>query len=141
MPILKTEILGSKIEINYQENEKEKLIHLIDRFKLRINEFENLKGKFSDNKIILLAALKSEDAAFDLNKKLESSILNTEISKNRKNQINDKIREVVILKDQISDLSENNNILKEQNIKTMEEINKINKKLISLINKILIKNE
>ena len=31
MPILKVNILGSKIEIDHQENEKEKLIHLIEQ--------------------------------------------------------------------------------------------------------------
>ena len=32
MPILKVEILGSKIEINYEEKEYDKLINLINKF-------------------------------------------------------------------------------------------------------------
>ena len=55
MPILEINILGSTIEINYQENEKEKLMHLIQQFKLRLSEFKDIKGRFSDNKIIFLA--------------------------------------------------------------------------------------
>ena len=44
MPILEINILGTKIEINYQKDEKDKLIRLIKQFKLRLSEFENLKG-------------------------------------------------------------------------------------------------
>ena len=33
MPILKTKILGSQIEINFEESEREKLQHLISNFK------------------------------------------------------------------------------------------------------------
>ena len=32
MPTLKTEILGSPIEINYEESEKDKLIKIIEKF-------------------------------------------------------------------------------------------------------------
>ena len=41
MPILETEIFGSKIKINYRKGEKEKLIDLIDRFKKRLLEFKD----------------------------------------------------------------------------------------------------
>ena len=68
MPILETNILGSKIEIHYHENEKGKLINLIEQFNLRLSEIEDLKGRFSDNKIILLAALKAEDNINELKK-------------------------------------------------------------------------
>jgi len=40
MPTLKTEILGSIIEINYQEAEKEKLERLISKLRKRISEFK-----------------------------------------------------------------------------------------------------
>ena len=53
MPILEVNILGTKIEIDYQKNEKEKLILLIERFKQRLKEFDSLITKFTDNKIIL----------------------------------------------------------------------------------------
>ena len=51
MPTLKTEILGSIIEINYQEAEKEKLERLISRLTERINEFNHNAGQISDSKI------------------------------------------------------------------------------------------
>ena len=73
MPILEINILGSVIEINYQEDEKEKLLDLIEQFKIRLSEFENIKGRFSDNKIIFLAALKAEDDILELKKKIDNS--------------------------------------------------------------------
>ena len=51
MPILKTNILGSEIEINFQNDEKKRLYKLINVFKERLGEFNNLKGKYTDNKI------------------------------------------------------------------------------------------
>ena len=51
MPILKTEILGSKIEINYEESEKDKLEIIIEKFKERLSNFKNLEGKVSNSKI------------------------------------------------------------------------------------------
>ena len=54
MPILKTEILGSIFEINYEEKEKIKLHQVIEKFNKRLLDFKNLEGKVSDNKILLL---------------------------------------------------------------------------------------
>ena len=137
MPILEINILGSTIEINYQENEKEKLMHLIQQFKLRLSEFKDIKGRFSDNKIIFLAALKAEDNIFELKKTLDSQKKIIDSSNTQKGQIDNKIREIVNLKDQISSLDKKNQILEEQNKITMNEFEKLNKKLISLIDKII----
>ena len=71
MPTLKTEILGSIIEINYQKAEKEKLIRLIDRLSRRISEFNHNIGKISDSRIIFLAALKAEDQLEEIEYLLE----------------------------------------------------------------------
>ena len=65
MPTLKTEILGSIIDINYEESEKEKLIKIIEKFNDRLLDFDNLRGKISDKKILVLAALKAEDQIID----------------------------------------------------------------------------
>tara|TARA_B100002003_G_scaffold211444_1_gene207868 strand:+ start:487 stop:936 length:450 start_codon:yes stop_codon:yes gene_type:complete len=140
MPILKINILGSTIEINYQENEKEKLLHLIQQFKLRLSEFKDIKGRFSDNKIIFLAALKAEDNIFELKQILDSQKKIIDSSYTQKEQIGNKIREIVNLKDQISSLDKKNKILEEQNRITMNGFEKLNKKLISLIDKIISAN-
>ena len=59
MPKLKTEILGSQIEINYEEGEKDKLNKIIESFNKRLLDFRDLEGKVSDNKIFFLAASES----------------------------------------------------------------------------------
>ena len=140
MPILEINILGSTIEINYHENEKEKLLHLIQQFKLRLSEFKDIKGRFSDNKIIFLAALKAEDNIFELKQILDSQKKIIDSSYTQKEQIGNKIREIVNLKDQISSLDKKNKILEEQNRITMNGFEKLNKKLISLIDKIISAN-
>ena len=71
MPILKVNILGVNIKINYQEGEKNKLNTLIDNFLKRLSKFENLKSKVTDNKILILSALKAEDEVLELNKKIK----------------------------------------------------------------------
>ena len=93
MPTLKTEILGSPIEINYEESEKDKLIKIIEKFNDRLLDFENLRGKISDKKILILAALKAEDQIIDrsLTKEKETEILN-----NKKKEINiNDIRQII----------------------------------------------
>ena len=80
MPTLKTEILGSLIEINYEESEKDKLRKVIEKFNERLLDFENLRGKISDKKILILAALKAEDQIIDssLTKEKETEIINNQ---------------------------------------------------------------
>lgn len=70
MPILKIDILGSKIEINYEKNEYDKLTYLIGNFKNRLKEFPNSEG-IADRSVILLAALKAEDELEDVKKLLD----------------------------------------------------------------------
>ena len=141
MPILEINILGSIIEINYQENEKEKLMHLIQQFKIRLSEFKDIQGKFSDNKIIFLTALKAEDNIFELKKTLDSQKKIIDSSNTQKGQIDNKIREIVKLKDELYLVNEKNKDLEEQNNKTINEIEKLNNKLISLIDKIINTNK
>ena len=80
MPTLKTEILGSPIEINYEESEKDKLIKIVERFNDRLLDFDNLRGKISDKKILILAALKAEDQIIDktLTKEKEEENINNQ---------------------------------------------------------------
>ena len=137
MPILEIHILGSKIEINYKKEEKDKLIRLIKQFKLRLSELENLKGRFSDNKIIFLAALKVEDDIFELKKTLNNQKKTIDSLDAHRGKIDDKIREIINLKDQVSSLNKDNNKLEVQNTNNMKEFEKLNKKLISIMDKIL----
>ena len=141
MPILEINILGSNIEISYQEGEKEKLLYLVKQFKLRLSKFENLKVRFADFKIILLAALKAEDIIYELKQTIDNQNKAIESSSIQQGQIDNKIREIVKLKDELFLVNEKNKDFEEQNNKTMNEIEKLNNKLISLIDKIVNTNK
>ena len=139
MPILEAEIFGSKIEINYREGEKEKLINLIDRFKKRLLEFKDLQSKVTDSKILFLAALKAEDHIFDLNEKFLIQNKEKIISKNLSFEVDSKIKEIINLKDQILILNKENKRLKDLNEKALEEINRVNSRLSASIKRVLFK--
>ena len=139
MPTLKTEILGSIIEINYKESEKDKLRKIIERFNERLLDFENLRGKVSDKKILILAALKAEDQIIDirnitLKKEKEQEI----IDKQKKTiNINDITQEIIQLKDIKNKLNIENNELKNLISKAFIELDNIEKKIIDSTDKII----
>lgn len=115
MLIIKTEILGSNIEINCESSEKNKVEELIENFKQRLSEFESLHGKVSDKKLMFLAALKAEDHAINVSSVVEKININ----------------------DEIKDLKNENKDLQDTNHKAQSELNNIEKKLDNLIKKIL----
>ena len=136
MPILKAEILGSPIEINYEESEKDKLIQIIEKFNDRLLDFENLRGKISDKKILILAALKAEDQIIDRSLAAEKE---TEIINNQKKEINinDITQEIIQLKDTESKLNAENSKLKNLISKAFSELEKMEKSIIDLTDKII----
>ena len=141
MPTLKTEILGSLIEINYEEEEKDKLIKIIEKFNDRLLDFKNLEGKVSDNKILFLTALKAEDEIFDFTNKSKSSLKEVEdIYKKQIEKINDLNQEIIELKDKINELNAKNNELQNLNSKAFDELDLIEKQLNDLTNKIISQN-
>ena len=136
MPTLKTEILGSPIEINYEESEKDKLIKIVERFNDRLLDFDNLRGKISDKKILILAALKAEDQIIDRSLAAEKE---TEIINNKKKEINinDITQEIIQLKDIESKLNIENSKLKNLISKAFNELDKMEKNIIDLTDKII----
>ena len=140
MPKLKTEILGSQIEINYEEAEKDKLIKVIENFNSRLLDFKYLEGKVSDNKILFLTALKAEDQIVDLtnykSKKEEENFNN----KKQVLKINNLNQEIIKLKDKINELSLTNDDLQNLNSKAFRELEKIEKQLDNITNKIISQN-
>ena len=141
MPTLKTEILGSLIEINYEEAEKDKLIKIIEKFNDRLLDFKNLEGKVSDNKILFLAALKAEDEIFDFTNKSKSSLKEVEdIYKKQIEKINNLNQEIIELKDKMYELNAKNSELQNLNSKAFDELDLIEKQLNDLTNKIISQN-
>jgi len=129
MPIIETELLGSKIEINFKKDQKEKLLKLIENFKNRLEEFNSLEGKVSDKKILFLAALKAEDNFLELKNNSNKSLNENSV------------KEIIKLKDYIEKIEEKNIKLEKTNKEISNEINEIDKKISFLINKILEKDE
>ena len=136
MPTLKTEILGSPIEINYEESEKDKLIKIVERFNDRLLDFDNLRGKVSDKKILILAALKAEDQIIEKNltKEKEEEIIN---NKKKEININDITQEIIQLKDIESKLRDENSKLKNLISKAFSELDKMEKNITDLTDKII----
>ena len=122
MPILKTDILGSSLEINYDENELEKLNKLIKNFKKKINKYPNKDriGKFS---LIFLLAIKLEDQIYELEKLLQISKENTNNDKklieNNNLEINDILKKY---EDGLSIINKQNSDIEkfENNIKSLK---------------------
>ena len=136
MPTLKTEILGSLIEINYEKSEKDKLIKIIEKFNDRLLDFENLRGKISDKKILIFAALKAEDQIIDktLTKEKEEEIINNQ---KKAININDITQEIIQLKDIKNKLNIENNELKNLISKAFSELDNMEKNIIDLTDKII----
>ena len=123
MPILKTEILGTDIEISYEKNEYDKLNNLIEKFKIRLSQFPN-DGRASSNQILFLAALKTEDELETMKKKIN-------VKENKNFVIESLNKEIILLKEElnkikssnISSIQDNNSIIDE--IKELEKITKL----------------
>ena len=141
MPTLKTEILGSIIEINYQEAEKEKLERLISKLRGRISEFNHNIGQISDSKIIFLAALKAEDHLEEIENLLEKKDKEKKISNDQKNIINNLTKDIILLKDQIRKLESHKSSYEEIDFKTLKNINTIEDHLDKILQKILATNK
>ena len=141
MPTLKTEILGSIIEINYQEAEKEKSERLISKLSRRISEFNHNIGQISDSKIIFLAALKAEDHLEEIENLLEKKDKEKKINDDQKNIINNLTKEIISLKDQISKLESHKSSYEEIDFKTLKNINTIEDHLDKILHKILATNK
>ena len=138
MPILKTEILGSEIEIIYEEVEKERLTKLINQFKKRLSEFPQ-NGKINDKAIIFLSALKIEDE-LEENKKL---LLNNKIDKNKineKTQIISKLNnKIILLKTETNEFHSNKVIESNKYLQILKKVQNLEKLIESIKTK--IKNE
>jgi hypothetical protein len=135
MAILKTEILGSYIEINYETNEHEKLIKLIQNFKKRLEEFP-VNVKTNNKTIIFLAALKIEDQLEDMKKIVLDNQINKKLIDDQKVSIEKLKEEIIITKDKLND--HNLQAIKEsnKNLDIMDEINTLEKEIELIKSKI-----
>ena len=110
MPILKTEILGTVIEISYEKNEYDKLNNLIEKFKIRLSQFPN-DGRASSNQILFLAALKIEDELETMKKQIDV----------------DANKEIILLKKELEKIKSSSISSIQDNTSTIVEIKQIEK--------------
>ena len=140
MPILKTEILGSEIEINFEENERKKLLHLVEVFKKRLNEFAIINGRTSNTTIMFLAGLKIEDELNEAKNLVNKNTMNEIELAEQKNIIDRLKKETIFLKDKIKELNDFSLSKESSNSSAIEEINKLENIIKNIHNKILSKN-
>ena len=135
MAILKIEILGSQIQINYEINEREKLINLIENFKKRLSDFPK-NERISNNTIIFLAALKVEDQLAELKIVADENTANIEKINKQVVTINKLNNEVTFLQDQLKELNLSNIYEKKICSKALEALDRFEKKMESIQKKI-----
>ena len=129
MPILKTEILGTNIEISYEKNEYDKLNNLIEKFKIRLSQFPN-DGRASSNQILFLAALKTEDELETVKKKINLNA-NDKSLQNKNLIIENLNKEIILLKKELENIKSSNiysiqdKSLVVDGIKELEKITKL----------------
>ena len=118
MPIYKAFILNKEINVNYEENQKEKLVEAINAINSKLENFGNQDGKISDSKLLSFLAIKLQAELFDLNQNKKSEI-------NVEKKFNEFKIENINLNDNLSKLREQNKLLKEENETINNELLKI----------------
>ena len=131
MPVYKALILNKEISVNYEVNQKEKLIEAINAINSELGNYDNLNGKISDSKILSFLAIKLQAEVLDLNK-------NKQININLEKKFTDSNSQNINLNDKLYQLREQNKLLKEENELINQELVKIQSQIdiiISLIKK------
>ena len=126
MPILKTEILGTVIEISYEKNEYDKLNNLIEKFKIRLSQFPN-DGRASSNQILFLAALKTEDELETMEKKINVEA-NEKDLQNKNIVIENLNKEIILLKKELEKIQSSNISHIQDNTSVLDKIKELGKK-------------
>ena len=126
MPILKTEILGTVIEISYEKNEYDKLNNLIEKFKIRLSQFPN-DGRASSNQILFLAALKTEDELETMEKKINVDA-NEKDLQNKNIVIENLNKEIILLKKELDKIQSSNISHIQDNTSVLDKIKELGKK-------------
>jgi len=135
MSVFKVEILGSQIEINYEVDEREKLISLIENFKKRLSDFPN-NERVSSNTIIFLAALKAEDQLAELKIVADKDKFNLEKIDNQDILIEKLNKEAALHQKKLKELNLLNIYEKNSSTNAVERISKLEKTLESIQKKI-----
>ena len=139
MPTHKTKIFNTLIDLNYDKDDKKKLLDLINTLNIRINKFSDLNGKVSDIKIIILTALAIEDELAEQkkislsNKSLKSNIDNSNLKVEKLNSeiinLKDKLK---LLESEIEKKNRNENAREDQIEEVTNQLDILNKSILSI---------
>ena len=122
MPIYKALILNKEISVNYEENQKDKLVEAIKVINSKLKSYDTLNGKISDSKLLSFLAIKLQAELIDL-----SETNTNRPSSDKKSNKSDS--EKIILHDKIYQLREQNKLLTKEN-------ETLNQELINIKNQI-----
>ena len=115
MPIYKALILNKEISVNYEENQKDKLVEAIKVINSKLKSYDTLNGKISDSKLLSFLAIKLQAELIDL------SETNTNRPSSDKKS-NESDSEKIILHDKIYQLREQNKLLTKENETLSQEL-------------------
>ena len=131
MPTYKALILNKEISVNYEENEKEKLIEAVKSINSKLESYNVQNGKISDNKLLSFLAIKLQAELLELEQnKLNHNIVEKNFENANKKNIS--------LNDKIYELTEKNELLKKENQLINQELVSIKSEIDLIIT--LIKN-
>ena len=71
MPVYKAQILNKEIIVNYEESQKDILIESIKAINIKLEDYNNIEGKFSDSKLLSFLAIKLQAEIIELKNKNE----------------------------------------------------------------------
>tara|TARA_Y100001936_G_C15717529_1_gene479242 strand:- start:23 stop:430 length:408 start_codon:yes stop_codon:yes gene_type:complete len=131
MPVYKANILNKEIIVNYEENQKEKLVEAISEINSKLTKFDNQNGKISDSILLSFLAIKLQAELIDLKKTKKEE---TTFEK----KFNDTNNENINLNDRLHKLQEQNESIKRENNLINSELNSIQNQIDIIIK--LIKN-
>ena len=131
MPTYKALILNKEISVNYEENEKEKLIEAVKSINSKLESYNVQNGKISDNKLLSFLAIKLQAELLEL----EQNKLNHNIVEKNFENVNKKN---ISLNDKIYELTEKNVLLKKENELINQELVSIKRQIDLIIT--LVKN-
>ncbi len=127
MPVYKALILNKEINVNYDENQKEKLIEAIKAINYKLDSYDNLNGKISDSKLLSFLAIKLQAELLDLKENKKEEI-------NLQKKSNSSVGENIEINNKIYKLRERNESLKKENDLIDIELNKIHSQIDIIIN-------
>ena len=131
MPTYKALILNKEISVNYEENEKEKLIEAVKSINSKLQSYNVQNGKISDNKLLSFLAIKLQAELLELEQnKLNHNIVEKNFENANKKNIS--------LNDKIYELTEKNELLKKENELINQELVSIKSQIDLIIT--LVKN-